>query len=436
MPESERILETLLRFGSGQISHELIRELYPLCRSITGDGVRDTLKVIGRQIPLNVVEVPSGTRVFDWTVPREWNISDAWIKDESGNKVVDFSSHNLHVVGYSTPVHAYLSLQELREKLHTLPDRPHWIPYRTNYYSEDWGFCVTQEQFDAMPEGQYEVFIDSRLEDGSLTYAECLIEGSTDDEVLLSAHICHPSLANDNLSGIAVLTRLANALQEVKTRYTYRIIFAPGTIGSITWLASNQDRATHIKHGLVVSCLGDSGGPTYKRSRRGDADIDKIVEHVLKDFSADSLIEEFSPYGYDERQYCSPGFNLPVGLLERSKYGEFPEYHTSADNLEFVKPEFLDSSFTLLARIIDMLESNWNPVSRNPFCEPQLGKRGLYSAIGGGNEKKDRQMAMLWILNQADGQNSILDIANKSGIDYSIIRDTAEILDQHGLLSY
>jgi aminopeptidase-like protein len=434
MLDRKGILEILLGSGSGQTSYDLIRELYPFCRSITGDGVRETLRVIGDQIPLNIVEVPTGTRVFDWTVPKEWNISEAWIKDELGNRVVDFSTHNLHIVSYSIPVHKHLPLQELREKLYSLPDRPNWIPYRTNYYSEDWGFCIAQDQLDAMPEGNYEVFIDSRLEDGSLTYAECVIEGATDDEVLLSAHVCHPSMANDNLSGVAVLTRLAMAMERAKTRYTYRIIFAPGTIGSITWLAMNQDRATNVKHGLVVSCLGDPGGPTYKRSRRGDADIDNIVEYVLQEFSAGSSIQEFSPYGYDERQYCSPGFNLPIGLLERSKYGDFPEYHTSADNLEFIKADCLESSFELLARIIDIVESNWCPISTNPFCEPQLGKRGLYSAIGGGNEQENRQMAMLWVLNQADGQNSLLDIANRSGIDYATIRDTAEILKTHGLL--
>jgi aminopeptidase-like protein len=318
--------------------------------------------------------------------------------------------------------------------LFSLPDHPEWIPYRTSYYSESWGFCLTHRQLESLEDGEYEVCIDATLRDGSLTYGECLIKGDREDEFMLSAHVCHPSLANDNLSGNALLARLGAALASTSTRFSYRLIFAPGTIGSITWLASNQEQVARIKHGLVVSCVGDDGGPTYKRSRRGDADIDRAVAQVFSEIAPAGEIEDFSPYGYDERQYCSPGFNLPVGLLERSKYGAFPEYHTSADNLDFVSPANLDFSYDMVARIVDVIETNRSPVSTSPFCEPQLGKRGLYEAMGGDNQRADRQMAMLWVLNLADGEHSLLDMAERSGVRYSLIREISDLLVNIGLL--
>ena len=429
------MLTRLLGSGSGSSMYELARDLYPICRSITGDGVRDTLARVAAQLPLEISEVPTGPPVFDWTVPREWNIREAWIKDPRGHKIVDFADHNLHVVNYSVPVHDHLSLDELKSRLHSLPDRPDWIPYRTSYYDETWGFCLPHRQLEALKEGTYEVYIDSDLEDGSLTYAECVIEGATDDEVLLSAHTCHPSLANDNLSGIALLVRLGRALADVETRYTYRLIFAPGTIGSITWLARNQEKASNIKHGLIISCVGDAGGPMYKCSRRGDAAIDRAVARVFADSAPSGDIQDFSPYGYDERQYCSPGFDLPVGLFERSKYGEFPEYHTSADNLDFISAEELNRSYGLVARVVDLLETDWFPVNTAPFCEPQLGRRGLYKAMGGDNERVERQMAMLWILNLADGEHTLQDIADRAGIEITRIREVAELLLQHALIT-
>ena len=428
------LLERLLATSSGEAMYAQAQALYPICRSITGDGVRETLKQVASAIPLDVHEVPSGTQVFDWTIPREWNIRDAWIKDPSGNKVVDFQDHNLHVVSYSVPVHDTMSLDALKAHLHTLPDHPAWIPYRTNYYSENWGFCLAHSVLEGLEDGDYEVFIDSSLEDGSLTYGECLIEGRTEEEVLLSAHVCHPSLANDNLSGISLLTRLGEALQTIETRYTYRLIFAPGTIGSIAWLARNQERAANIRHGLVVSCVGDGGGPMYKKSRIGDARIDRVMAQVLADIAPQASIEDFSPYGYDERQYCSPGFNLPVGLFERSKYGAFPEYHTSADNLDFISAGELDKSYEIVCRAIDVLESHRTPVNRLPHCEPQLGKRGLYEAMGGDNQRVERQMAMLWVLNLADGEHTMLDMAERSGAPYALIRETVELLTREGLL--
>jgi aminopeptidase-like protein len=434
MSQSGALLDRLLDTGSGAEMYALAEELYPVCRSITGNGLRTTLNRIAEDVPLELSEVPSGTEVFDWTVPKEWNIRDAWIKDPAGRKIVDFRDNNLHVVSYSVPVHRTLALEALRPHLHTLPEHPDWIPYRTNYYSENWGFCLAHSVFEQLEEGEYEVFVDSSLGDGALTYGECLIAGSSEEEVLLSAHTCHPSLANDNLSGISLLTRLGRALQRASTRYSYRLIFAPGTIGSIAWLARNREKAGRIRHGLVVSCVGDGGGPMYKKSRIGDAEIDKAMCRVLSDTAPEASIEDFSPYGYDERQYCSPGFNLPVGLFERSKYGAFPEYHTSADNLDFISAEELDRSYGIVCRAIDILETNRAPVNVLPHCEPQLGKRGLYEAMGGDNQRVARQMAMLWVLNLADGEHSLLDMAERSGVPFSLIRDMADVLEAAGLL--
>ncbi len=410
-------------------------KLFPLCRSISGDGVRETLKSIQSHIPLDIHEVATGTEVFDWTIPKEWNIRDAYIKNSRGERIVDFKKSNLHVLNYSIPVHKKLSLDALKEHLVTLPDQPDLIPYRTSYYKETWGFCLSHHQFETLNDETYEVFIDSSLEEGSLSYGEYLLKGETDDEVLLSAHICHPSLANDNLSGIALLTLLAKYLSKTRQKLTYRFIFAPGTIGSITWLARNEEKVKNIKHGMALSCVGDGGGPFYKRSRQGDALIDKAVEHVLEHCGkSTAIVEDFSPYGYDERQYCSPGFNLAVGLFERGKHGVFPEYHTSADNLDFIKPEHLKDSYRMICQVINILEKDAYYINTNPKCEPQLGKRGLYSAMGGENDRVERQMAMLWVLNQADGSNSLLDIAIRSKQPFALIQEVASLLKAHELL--
>ncbi len=322
----------------GNDLHSFAAEIYPICRSITGDGIRKTLKRVLQRIPLKLTEVATGTQVFDWKVPKEWNIRDAYIKDTGGHRIVDFQQHNLHVVNYSTPVHATISLYDLLPHLYSLPDHPDWIPYRTSYYKESWGFCLTHRQMNALADGDYEVFIDSSLVDGSLTYGECYIPGHTTDEVLISCHTCHPSLANDNLSGMVVATALAEYLLKQDLRYSYRFLFLPGTIGAITWLARNRERAQLIRHGLVLAGIGDRGGFHYKKSRRGDSEIDRVVSHVIKHSGETSEVLDFSPYGYDERQYCSPGFNLAVGCLMRSVWGTFPEYHTSADNLDLIEP--------------------------------------------------------------------------------------------------
>jgi aminopeptidase-like protein len=402
---------------------------------MTGDGVRETLSIVGEHIPLEVIEVPTGTPVLDWTVPREWNIRDAWIRGPDGEKVVDFGESNLHVVGYSVPVHERLPLAELRERLHTLPEHPDWIPYRTSYFNETWGFCLRHDVLANLPDGEYEVRIDSSLEDGHLTYGECYLEGEVEDEVLISCHVCHPSLCNDNLSGIGVSTYLAKRLLEAPRRYSYRFLFVPGMVGPITWLARNEERMGRIRHGLVLTLLGDRGRTTYKRSRRGDAEIDHAVQHVLRQSGADYDIRDFSPYGYDERQYCSPGFDLPVGRLTRTPHGEFPEYHTSADDLDLVRPDALDDSFAKLLALVEVLEGNRTYLNLSPKGEPQLGKRGLYGTLGGGQEGRERELAMLWVLNLSDGDHSLLDIAERSGLDFGAVRRAADALLEHELLA-
>lgn len=420
--------------AAGTDLHQFASELYPICRSITGDGIRATLLRIKQVIPLEIHEVPSGTQVFDWEVPKEWNIRDAYIKNTSGKRIVDFQQHNLHVVNYSTPICATLPLSELQSHLHSIPEHPEWIPYRTSYYNESWGFCLTQEQRESLTDAHYEVCIDSTLAEGSLSYGECFLSGRSTDEVLVSVHACHPSLANDNLSGLAVATALAKKLASCDLRYSYRFLFLPGTIGAITWLARNQEAASRIRHGLVLTCIGDAGGFHYKKSRLGDAEIDRAMAHVLRHSGEPSELLDFSPYGYDERQYCSPGFNLPVGCLMRSVWGTFPEYHTSADNLDFIRPEKLAQSLRLCASAVQVLEGNGTYRNLKPYCEPQLGKRGLYRATGGGS-LHDEINARLWVLNLSDGEHSLLDIAERSGVPFAAIYDAAKVLRASDLLA-
>ncbi|MEV0228357.1 DUF4910 domain-containing protein [Nonomuraea sp. NPDC050786] len=415
---------------NGDRMHALVERLYPICRSITGDGVRRTLEIVGEHLPLTVTEVPTGTEVLDWTVPKEWNIRDAYVKDPSGRRVIDFRESNLHVVGYSVPVSGTYSLEELRPRLHTLPDQPALIPYRTSYYAETWGFCLSQNALDALGEGPYEVLIDSTLEDGSLTIAEHVVPGRLPDEVVVSCHVCHPSLANDNLAGIAVAVALALALKE--PRYTYRFLFMPGTIGAITWLARNRERVHLVAAGLTLACAGDPGSLTYKRSRRGDAEIDRAVEHVLE--GRPHRVLDFSPYGYDERQFCSPGFNLPFGGLTRTPYAGYPEYHTSGDNPGFVTPEAMEDTLDALTQVVEVLEGNRTYVNLSPYGEPQLGRRGLYGSLGGRSDTKQAQMAMLWVLNLSDGEHSLLDIARRSELPFAAVERAAHALLDAGLV--
>ena len=421
--------------GSGAAMHAFCEELYPLLRSITGQGVRDTLAGIGKRIPMTVTEVPSGTPVFDWTVPPEWTVREAWIKDPAGEKIVDIARHNLHLVNYSGPFRRRLRLAELRPHLFSLPDRPDWIPYRTQYFKEDWGFCLTHRQLESLQDGEYEVCVDTTLAPGSLTFGECVLPGRSQEEVLISAHVCHPSLANDNLSGIAVATFLAQALAGIDRHYTYRFVFAPSTIGVITWLAQREAVTARISHGLVISGVGDPGDYNYKRSRRGDAQIDDVMAYVLGQSGHAHHVNPFMPYGYDERQYCSPGFNLPVGCFSRSTYGSYPQYHTSADNLELVRPECLEQSLRLLLEGVSILERNRKLVNLNPKCEPQLGRRGLYSLIGGHNEGQKLQLAMLWVLNQSDGLKTLLEVARASNLPFDLVHEAAVALAQANLVA-
>lgn len=419
----------------GQAMSQLMADLYPICRSITGDGVRQTLSRIREHIPIEIHEVPSGTQVLDWVIPNEWNIRDAYIRNAAREKIVDFHNSNLHAVGYSIPFHDKVAFPELKKHLFTLPDHPDWIPYRTSYYTENWGFCLPHRQLQQFQEDEeYEVCIDATLARGSLTYGELCLPGDTPDEVLVSCHVCHPSLCNDNLSGIALATFLAKHLREMRTRYTYRFLFIPGTIGSITWLARNRENVGRIKHGLVVACVGDPGRLTYKKSRRGDAEIDRAVQHVLKHSGADFEILDFVPYGYDERQYGSPGFNLPVGSLTRTPHGRYPEYHTSADNLEFVRSACLVDSLEKYQLTFAVLEGNRRYRNLNPHGEPQLGKRGLYRSIGGQVDQRSREMALLWVLNLSDGEHNLLDIAERANLSFSSIRQAAQALVECGLL--
>jgi aminopeptidase-like protein len=372
--------------------------------------------------------VNSGTQVFDWSVPKEWNIRDAFVKNSKGKKIIDFQKSNLHVLNYSTPVNKDVSLDELKEHLFTLPDHPDWIPYKTSYYKENWGFCLSHNQYLKLKDDKYEVFIDSTLENGSLSYGELYLQGKEEGETLISCHICHPSLANDNLSGVSLSTMLARHLATVSHRFSYRFLFIPGTIGAITWLYLNEASANRIKHGLVITGVGDTGKLTYKKSRRGNTEVDRAASHILKHSGDAYKIIDFHPYGYDERQFCSPAFNLPVGRFSRTPYGEYPEYHTSADNLDFVHPELLGDSFSKVLAILNVLENNRVYLNLNPKCEPQLGRRGLYSSIG------TNELALLWVLNLSDGGNTLLDIAERSGSVFATIQEAAQILLKNDLL--
>ena len=456
--------------NKGNELYSFIKELFPFCRSITGNGTRKTLELIKHHIPLEIKEVLSGTKVFDWVVPKEWNIRDAYIKNLKGEKIIDFKKSNLHILQYSIPIHKKISFNELKNHLYTIEEYPDWIPYKTSYYQENWGFCLSYNDYLKLSDDEYEVFIDSTLEDGSLSYGELFLQGEQNDEILFSTYVCHPSMCNDNLTGISILTFLAKSLKNKKLKYSYRFLFIPETIGAITWLSINENNIGKIKGGLVATCLGDSGCLTYKKSRMGNSIIDRIVQKVLEDSKSEYNLLNFFPTGSDERQFCSVGFNLPIGSLVRTIYGKFPEYHTSADNLEFVNSKSLADSFKMYSNIIDILEndqtftsvnsnceydhginndekslqkySNKDDILENdqtfinvnPKCEPNLGKRGLYNLVGASKNSKQLNEPFLWILNQSDGDNSLLDISIKSNIDFLKLVDAAKILFEHNLI--
>ena len=412
---------------------KLVERLYPICRSITGAGVRRSLADLQEIIPLRIHEVPTGTEVFDWVIPREWVINGAFVEDSRGTRILDLEDSNLHVFSYSSPVDRRIGLEELKAHIHTLPNHPSWIPYRTTYYDEQWGLCMTHEQLGSLEDQEYHVKIDSELRHGSLTYGELLIEGETTDEVLLSCYCCHPSMCNDNLSGMVVLAFLAHELSSRQLRYGYRFLFIPETIGAIAWLSRNQNGVSRIRHGLVATCLGDAGKMTYKRSRQGNATIDRVVAKVLLDSDEPHEIVKFTPLGSDERQFCSPGFDLPIGSLMRTPYYQFPEYHTSADNLGFISPDALEDSLMKYLQVVDVLEGNATYTSTNPNCEPNLGRRGLYRKQGG-DRVKEVEVAMLWVLNYSDGSNSLLDIAELSKLKFCEVKAAADLLVAQELL--
>jgi aminopeptidase-like protein len=419
----------------GESMLALIRELYPIGRSITGVGLRATVARLSEIVPLQVTEVPSGTQVFDWTVPDEWSVEEAFIEAPDGRRITDMKTSNLHVVGYSEPVDEKMTLAELKPHLHSLPEHPDWIPYRTSYYSRSWGFCLADRVLKSLPEDRYRVVIRSRLAPGSLTLAEYVHPGATTDEVLIFAHDCHPSLANDNLSGLSVAVNLAAFLRSRATHYTYRFVFVPATIGSIAWLASNEASLRRIRHGLVLSLLGDSGPLHYKETRAGDHAIDRAAWHVLQTEFPGSKRVDFLPWGYDERQFNSPGIDLAVGRITRTPHGEFPEYHTSADNPDFLNAESLAESWLACLKVLEAIDCDAHYVNLQPKGEPQLGRRGLYRATGGHQDVPERQLALLWVLNQSDGSHSLIDIAERSQLPFSLIFKAASELERVGLLA-
>jgi aminopeptidase-like protein len=406
--------------------------------SITGAGLRAVLADIAERVPLEIHHVPTGTAVFDWVVPKEWVVREAWLKDPTGQIVADVQRHPLHLLNYSSPMKATMSLDELRPHLFSKPDTPEAIPYRTSYYTPNWGFCITDTVLNTLIDGMYEVCVDTEFIDGVTSYGELVIPGTTSREVLISTHVCHPGTVNDNLSSVALLTELGRQLlSEPPSRHTIRLLFIPGTIGSLCWLSANQKTTNRIDHGWVMTGLGDTGPLMWKRPRRAATAIDHAMTHVLSAGGGhpSSTFIDFYPYGYDERQFCSPGFDLPVGRLSRSMHGEYPEYHTSLDNEQFVHDEQLIESFSVLREVLDVVNRNAYPVNQSPFGEPQLGRRGLYGAIGGAINRQSAEMAMLWVLNLGDGAHSLLDIASKAGLPFAVVADTAEVLTQHGLLS-
>jgi aminopeptidase-like protein len=431
---------------SGEELHAFAAALYRVPRSLTGDGVRETLRQVRETLGpagenLAVHEVETGTPLLDWTAPREWNLTEAWLRGPDGALLAHTKDHGLSVVGYSVPTSLRLPLEELRPHLHSLPEHPDWIPYRTSYWREDWGFCLPHRVVEALRPGDYEVRIDARLEDGSLTYGEWFAPGTSSDEILLSTHICHPQLANDNLSGIVVAAALARGLDRKRRgaprRLGVRILFVPGTIGAIAWLAQNEARVGRIRHGLVLANLGDRGRFHLKATRRGGAEVERAVAIAARDLGETLDLEAFSPFGYDERQYSSPGFDLPVASLSRSPWGRYAEYHTSADDLDFIDATALAGSLRLLDDTIDVLERNLTYRNLSPKGEPQLGRRGLYEAIGGATAgaAKDRQLALLWVLNQSDGGADLLAIAERSGLPFERLRAAADDLLGVGLLA-
>lgn len=431
---TSELIEKLDLKKTGDKMYELMEELYPICRSITGEGFCKSLRILKNLIPLEMNSIASGTQAFDWTVPNEWNIKDAYVENSKGERIIDFQKSNLHIVSYSIPVDRMMPLKEVQKHLHTIPEHPDWIPYRTSYYNQSWGFCLSHNDYIHLKEDDYYVVIDSTLKPGYLNYGELFISGQTDNEVLITTHACHPSLCNDNLSGISLTTYLAKYLVELPLRYSYRFLFIPGGIGSIVWLSRNEDKVSRIKHGLVVTCVGDSGSFTYKKTRQGNAEIDRAVLHLLQASGKEYQVKDFSPYGYDERNFGSPAFDLPVGSLTRSTYSQYPQYHSSADNFDLVNAENLSGSLEMYLRVINIIENNRTYLNLFPKGEVQLGRRGLYGKMGGLQNRPSFELPLLWVLNLSDGEHSLLDICERTELSFDKVQYAADILIKHDLL--
>ena len=420
----------------GEEIHNFAKELWPLNRSITGSGVRETLKQTQKILPnLKIHEVASGTQVFDWIVPKEWEVKEAWIKKPNGKKICDFSTNNLHLVGYSTPLHQKISKDELEKHLYSLPEQPNAIPYVTSYYKERWGFCISEFERKKLEDGDYEVFINSSLFNGSLTYGELVINGRLNDEIFISTYTCHPSMANNELSGLCVTTFLAKWVQDLKDlKYTYRIVFIPETIGSITYLSRNLNYLKkHVCAGFNVSCIGDNRAYSYLPSRQGNTISDKVAKHVLKFIDPNYKAYRWADRGSDERQYCAPKIDLPIASIMRTKYGQYDEYHTSLDDLvSVVTPEGLAGGFNALRRSIETLERNGYPTT-TVFGEPQLGKRGLYPTLSKKNSASEIRL-MMNLITWSDGKNSLLEIAELCDVAIWELYPFLDKLISHNLL--
>jgi aminopeptidase-like protein len=412
---------------------QLMGDLYPLCRSLTGPGLRATLDRIAREVPLQRHEIPTGTPLFDWTTPAEWTIRDAWIAGPDGRRLVDFGAHNLHVVNGSTPVRARLGRAELEPHLHSLPDQPDWIPYRTTYWRADWGFCLRHRDRETLGHGPFEVVIDADLQDGHMSVAECIVPGTTDGIGVVYAHACHPSLANDNLTGLAAATALARALQGSAPRLSWHIVFGPGTLGSLAWLARHEADVPRVRAGFTLGLLGDAHPLTWKCSRRSDTATDRAARSVLGRVAPGHRVLDFEPYGYDERQFCSPGFDLPMGRLSRAQYAEYPQYHTSADDLAFVSAEQVADAVAVAADLLAVLDTNRRVLNLAPRGEPRLGKRGLYGPMGG-QTPREAERAMLWVLSGADGERDLVDASQRSGLPFEVIAAATDVLERAGLV--
>ena len=421
----------------GEDIHKFAKELWPINRSITGEGLRKTLQKISNHLPeLEIKSILSGTKVFDWTVPKEWSVKEAYIITPSGDKICDFSKNNLHLIGYSTPFEGEISFDELKKKLHTLPDQPEAIPYITSYYKERWGFCLSQKQFDTLKNGKYKVVIKSTLFDGELNYGELLIKGKSDKEIFLSTYICHPSMANNELSGPSVVTFLARWLQEIEEKdFSYRIIFIPETIGSITYLSQNyKEMKDKIYAGFNVSCVGDDRAYSYLPSRNGKTISDMIAKHVLKWIDPNFIEYSWLDRGSDERQYCAPGIDLPIASILRTKYGKYPEYHTSLDNLEnVVTPQGLDGGYWAIRKALEAIERN-KKYKITVLCEPQLGERGLYPTLSTKAINKEVKLMMNFI-SFCDGQVSLLEIAENLNLPIWELYELVDKLESHKLIS-